>query len=164
MPGVSKKFVLRESIVRGANMWSPNKVAYDMLKAAVAGTPRLAFTRYHEASVTKIRSHLGGQKLCKKILGYNANALYLWKMANDMLCERGVLRVCTDVVGYMSRLKAGSVSQRSTLRAHTSIGQGMCPLIANLEISEESDPKEIKEYLTRTNRPHVQGKTLWGPC
>ena len=39
------------------------------------------FTRYHEAFKTFIR---GGNKLCKKIIGYDANALYLWAISQFM--------------------------------------------------------------------------------
>ena len=63
IPDVSMQFVLRGAIARGASLWSPDKVAYDLLKAAVVGGPSVVFTRYHEAGVTKTRSHRGGEKL-----------------------------------------------------------------------------------------------------
>ena len=58
-----------------------------MLKEVVMGGPNLVFTRYHEAGVTKIRSHqVAEPKVCKKIVGYDANALYLSMMLEDMPC------------------------------------------------------------------------------
>ena len=51
-----------------------------MLKEAVVVGPSLVFTRYHEVGVTKIR------RVCKNILGYDANALYLSTMLSDMPC------------------------------------------------------------------------------
>ena len=43
-----------------------------LLKDSIVGGPSIIFTRYHEAFKTFIR---GGNKLCKKIIGYDANAL-----------------------------------------------------------------------------------------
>ena len=48
-----------------------------MLKASVTGKPSIVFCRYHEAGVTKISSHrYNDARLCKKVIGYDANALY----------------------------------------------------------------------------------------
>ena len=48
--------------------------------------PRIIFHRYHEAGKTKIREAEKCQaaKLCKKIVGYDANALYLWALMQNM--------------------------------------------------------------------------------
>ena len=57
IPGVSLHYLLRGAIERNADLYSPSKEAYDMLKAAVVGGPSLVFTRYHEVGKTRIRSH-----------------------------------------------------------------------------------------------------------
>ena len=63
-----------------------------MLKAAVVGGPSLVFTRYHEAGVTKIRSHQIAEALyCLCILGFDANALNLSTLLEEM--PRGKERV-----------------------------------------------------------------------
>jgi len=68
-------------------LYAPGEEAYKHLKAAVAGGPSIVFTSYHEAGVTRIRSHeKTAAKRCKRILGYYANALYLSTMLNDMPC------------------------------------------------------------------------------
>ena len=55
-----------------------------MLKAATIGGQSLVFKRYHEVGVTKIRPHrLENPKTHKRILGYDANALYLSTMLQD---------------------------------------------------------------------------------
>ena len=51
---------------------------YKLLKGAVVGGPSLVFTRYHEKGVTNIR---GGDQKCEKVLGFDANSLYLWCLA-----------------------------------------------------------------------------------
>ncbi|KAE9289379.1 hypothetical protein PF008_g25901 [Phytophthora fragariae] len=44
------------------------------MKANIAGGPSIIFNRYAKRNETKVR----GGKVCKKIIGYDANALYLW--------------------------------------------------------------------------------------
>ncbi|KAL4111622.1 hypothetical protein PRIC1_003300 [Phytophthora ramorum] len=57
---------------------------YGKMKANIAGGPSIIFNRYAKRNETKIRDG----KLCKKIIGYDANALYLWALGNDMPCGR----------------------------------------------------------------------------
>jgi len=61
-----------------------------MLKEAVVGGPSLVFSRYQEVGKTRIRSHrYKNPRLCKKILGYDTNALYLSTMLREMSCGKG---------------------------------------------------------------------------
>ncbi|EGZ11280.1 hypothetical protein PHYSODRAFT_338002 [Phytophthora sojae] len=57
---------------------------YTKMKANIAGGPSIIFTRYAKRNETKIR----GGRICKKIIGYDANALYLWALGNEMPCGR----------------------------------------------------------------------------
>ena len=107
IPGVSMQLVLRATINRGANLWSPDKTAYDMLKAAVVGGPSLVFTRYQVSSVPKIPNHRGSQAAFKKILGFDVNAMYLSTSAKDMSCGPGEFRIWNDAVELARRLRAG---------------------------------------------------------
>ena len=52
-----------------------------LLKDSIVGGPSIIFNRYHESGKTYIRN---GKKICKKIIGYDANALYLWAIAQEM--------------------------------------------------------------------------------
>lgn len=68
-------------------LYCPCYKGYEILKGAVVGGPSLVFTRYHEVSVTRIRSHqFENAKLMMKILGYDANALYLSTMLKEVPC------------------------------------------------------------------------------
>ena len=58
-----------------------NKDAHKLVKDNIVGGPAIIFHRYHEKDVTKIR---GGRDTCRKIEGYDANALYLWALMQDM--------------------------------------------------------------------------------
>jgi hypothetical protein len=51
-----------------------------MLKNNIRGGPSIIFNRYQEVDKTLIR----GNKLCKNIIGFDANALYLWAIMQDM--------------------------------------------------------------------------------
>ena len=58
-----------------------SKDLHHLVKDNIVGGPAIIFHRYHEKAVTKIR---GGSELCRKIVGYDANALYLWALMQDM--------------------------------------------------------------------------------
>jgi len=70
-------------------LYAPEREAYDMLKDAVVGGPSLVFTRKHEVGKTKIRSHkYENARLCQRVLGYDANALYPSTMLQEMPCGK----------------------------------------------------------------------------
>ena len=58
-----------------------NRDLHKLVKDNIVGGPAIIFHRYHEKGITKIR---GGSELCRKIVGYDANALYLWAIMQDM--------------------------------------------------------------------------------
>ena len=59
-----------------------NKDLHHLVKDNIVGGPAIIFHRYHEKNVTKLRN---GEP-CKSIVGYDANALYLWALMQDMHC------------------------------------------------------------------------------
>ena len=66
-----------------------NKDLYTLFKKSMVGGPSIIFHRYHEAEKTTIREKemekQGKEpKMCQKIVGYDANALYLWAIMQDM--------------------------------------------------------------------------------
>ena len=63
-----------------------NSDLYHLIKDNNTGGPSIIFHRYHGAGKTKIREAEEGQdaKLCQKIVGYDANALYLWAIMQNM--------------------------------------------------------------------------------
>ena len=68
---------------------------YDLLRTGMVGGPAQVFTRYHEKDITRIRSHVyeGKSKLTKGVIGYEANALYLYCSDDVMLCGKDTLVV-----------------------------------------------------------------------
>jgi len=57
-----------------------------LLKGHIVGGPSIIFLRYHEKDVTFIRQDTNDQDSlpCKKILGYDANALYLSAIMQEL--------------------------------------------------------------------------------
>ena len=58
-----------------------NSDLHKLVKDNIVGGPAIIFHRYHEKAVTKIR---GGGETCRSIVGYDANALYMWAIMQDM--------------------------------------------------------------------------------
>ena len=58
-----------------------NSDLHKLVKDNIVGGPAIIFHRYHEKDVTKIR---GGGETCRSIVGYDANALYVWALMQDM--------------------------------------------------------------------------------
>ena len=106
LPGVSEKYILRKTLqprwgYKPPELYSPNKEAYAMLKAAVVGGPSLVFTRKHVAGETRIRSHqYEDAKVCRRILGYDANSLYPSTMMKEMPCGPGYVKSYDNPEAY----------------------------------------------------------------
>ena len=186
IPGVSLHYLLRGAIERNAELYSPSKEAYEMLKEAVVGGPSLVFTRYHEVGKTRIRSHQypletnehgnsgAHARLCQNILGYDANALYLSTMLREMPC--GKERVSRYTEEYQiegaevitQRLKEKSwfgyaeVDIEIPNHLHQKFEE-MCPFFHNKTVPTKAIPKHMKEYLRATGRKVVEkNKKLMG--
>ena len=63
-----------------------NKDLHHLVKNHVVGGPSLVFQRYHEKGVNTLRQNEYGEAVrpCRSIVGYDANALYLWSLMQDM--------------------------------------------------------------------------------
>jgi hypothetical protein len=57
-----------------------DKDLYYKFKENIVGGLSIIFHRYHE----KDKTHIRGGKLCKRIWGADANALYLWALSQPM--------------------------------------------------------------------------------
>ena len=57
---------------------SKNKHIYQLFKENIVGGPSIIFNQYHESGKTFIGNNTN--KPCKKIISYDANALYLWSI------------------------------------------------------------------------------------
>lgn len=62
-------------------LFKDNEELFFKYKDNLVGGPSIIFNHYQEKDVTRIR----GGKLCKRIVGYDANSLYLSAIASRML-------------------------------------------------------------------------------
>ena len=89
VPGLTLKILFASVTDPGAKFWlfdEKDKDLHTTIRNNIVGGPSIIFHRYHEAGVTKIRElELGEAALpCRRIVGYDANALYLWALMQDM--------------------------------------------------------------------------------
>ena len=93
VPGIARRLIFREAERRGAHFALFGKLQEDMyrdFKRNIVGGPSIVFHRYHKADETFIRGN--PSKLCKRILGLDANALYLWAIGQAMPVGRFLIR------------------------------------------------------------------------
>jgi len=172
LPGVTMHYLLRGSIERDAELYSPGQEAYEMLKEAVVGGQSLVFTRYHEAGVTSIRPHLFKEpKVCKRIIGYDANALYLSTMLREMPCgkeqvthEQNPAHAATM---FVENLKAGKWFAFAEVDIEIPKPlwlkfEEMPPFFFTKQIPDEAVPQHMKDYCERTGRKRGDAKKLVG--
>ena len=174
LPGVSMHYLLRGAVERGAELYAPTQEEYEMLKGAVVGGPSLVFTRYHEVGKTRIRDHqVEEPRLCKKILGYDANALYPSTMLREMPCGKG--RVVQYEEDFKEKAEHVLVNRQKEgkwfgfAEVDIEIPEGlrpkfeeMCPFFDSKTVPEKAVPKHMKEYLARTGRKRGDEKKLVG--
>ena len=80
LPGLTLKYLMRTTDAKFSLFNEENKDLYYLMKKGIVGGPSIIFDRYQEAGKTKIR----GGKVCQKVIGYDANALYLWAVGQEM--------------------------------------------------------------------------------
>jgi hypothetical protein len=85
VPGVARKLLFREARKQKAVFSLPNKDNEDLFHCIndnIVGGPSIVFNRFHKKDETFIRNDL--KIPCKKIIGFDANALYLWSFDQKM--------------------------------------------------------------------------------
>ncbi|KAE9289648.1 hypothetical protein PR003_g25498 [Phytophthora rubi] len=120
---------------------------YRKMKANIAGGPSIIFNRFAKRNETKIR----GGKLCKKVIGYDANALYLWCLGNEMPCGR--LTTIDAYDGIIDDIKADKIfgfleCDIETPEHLKDYFSEMTPIFKNIEIdpTEEIIGKHMFDY------------------
>ena len=163
LPGVSMQYLLLGTLNQrdAPELYAPGPKAYKMLKGAVVGGPSLMFSRMQEAGLTRIHSQkYEDAKLCRKVLGYNANALYPITMLGEMPFSR-------EEVYYWPLTEKGLKSFLSGLRQDRWFGfaevdirsqQNCSPLskkcrrsFCNKPVLSEAVPQHMKDCLAQSN-------------
>lgn len=93
LPGLARQMLFecgREAGASFALFDESNKDLYYTVKDNIIGGPSIIFNRYHKAGETFIRGN--PDKQCQTVVGYDANALYLWSIDQEMPCGPFVRR------------------------------------------------------------------------
>ena len=64
-------------------LFKGNEYLYQKYRENLVGGPSILFHHYHERNKTRIRNG----KIYQRVLGYDANALYIWNLSQDMPCR-----------------------------------------------------------------------------
>ena len=167
LPGVSEKYILRKTLqprwgYKPPELYSPNKEAYAMLKAAVVGGPSLVFTRKHVAGETRIRSHqYENARLCRRILGYDANSLYPSTMMKEMPCGPGYVKTYDNPEAYARVFPQFLLMEEWFGFAEVDIEvpkelwpefEEFPPLFINCGVPDSAVPQHMHDYLQQSGR------------
>ena len=167
LPGVSEKYILRKTLqprwgYKPPDLYSPNKEAYAMLKAAVVGGPSLVFTRKHVAGETRIRSHqYEDAKVCRRILGYDANSLYPSTMMKEMPCGPGLVKSYDNPEAYARVFPQFLWTEEWFGFAEVDIEvpeelwpefEEFPPLFINRGVPDSAVPQHMHDYLKQSGR------------
>ena len=167
LPGVSEKYILRKTLqprwgYKPPELYSPNKEAYAMLKAAVVGGPSLVFTRKHVAGETRIRSHqYEDARVCRRILGYDANSLYPSTMMKEMPCGLGYVKSYDNLEAYARVFPQFLWTEEWFGFAEVDIEvpeelwpefEEFPPLFINRGVPDSAVPQHMHDYLQQSGR------------
>ena len=86
VPGLTLKYLFKTSHSTFSLYDKENSDLHDLIKSNNVGGPSIIFHRYHDTGTTKLHEHLYGEaaNTCQFIVGYDANALYLWCLMQPM--------------------------------------------------------------------------------
>ena len=154
--------------------WKCEKTAvYDLLRTGMVGGPAHVFTRYHEKDITRIRSHVYEEKskLTKGVVGYDANALYLYCSGDIMPCGKDTLNVKKKPYDQKRMAKFSEDVLKGKVFGFAQVDikvsdelydkfSEMSPLFVDQEILDRNIPKEMKIYNEKTGRKTEENKKV----
>ena len=90
IPGVSLRYLINQS---EKVLYAPTNPVYKLLKKGMIGGLSIVFCRYAEAGKSRIKDHLfKNAKMCKSVVGYDANSLYPYTFSRQMPCGKAQYR------------------------------------------------------------------------
>ncbi|KAL8603786.1 hypothetical protein ACOMHN_058521 [Nucella lapillus] len=111
VPGLTLRYLFKTlpSDTFVSLVWEKHKDFHQLLREQMVGGPSIIFHRYHEKGITTLRGPEGRTVSCLE--GYDANALYLWALMQEMPTgypvrrrkERGFRAERVDKHGQMCR-------------------------------------------------------------
>ena len=147
-----------------------NKEVFYKLKSNICGGLSLVFHRYHEKDVTKIQrtEYKDGEwkigeegKKVSKIVGYDATALYLWCIGQEMPC--GELRYIKteDTQKYLNKDFFGFLEVDIEVPQHLyNYYSELPPIVKNVEYNEEVCGDYTKNLLASLDKKYTKSRKL----
>ena len=136
----------------------------------MVGGPAKVFTRYHEKDITLIRSHVYEEKikLIKGVIGYDANALYLYCSGDIMPCGKDTLVVNKKPFDQKRIAKFSKDVLKGKVFGFAQVDievpdelydkfSEMSPLFVVQEMRDRDIPEEMKICKEKTSRKTVKG-------
>ena len=165
LPGLAYKMLLTCTEEKFSLFKEEDKELFYLLKRNIVGGPSIIFHRFHEVDKTRIR----GGKICKNVVGYDANALYLWAISEVMptgdykqINEYDLKQLKEDVIsdklfGYVEC----DIKVPDNLYDHFS---EMCPIFKNIDIhgTKEVIGEHMNNYCIENNIPIKKSRKLIG--
>lgn len=165
LPGLAYKMLLTSTDKKFSLFDEDNKELFDLLQKNIVGGPSIIFHRYHEIDKTRIR----GDKICKKVLGYDANALYLWAIGEVMptgdyatIDKYDLKQLVNDV---MNDKLFGFVDCDIEVPEHLKEKfNEMCPIFKNIVIEGKREiiGDHMADYVEKNKMPISKSKKLIG--
>ena len=154
-------------IMKDCKICDKNKI-YNLLKTGMVGGPSIIFMRYAERGKTKIRSHkYKFTKNCVRVVGYDANALYLFAAGQKMPCGKEkcievenptdpefIKKTCKDILdGKLFGYCQVDINVPENLKEKF---EEFSPLFIVDNVPEDLVPEHMKEYQKATGRKHLK--------
>ena len=119
VPGLTMKYLFQNLDEYFTLPDEQNSDVYWLIKSNIVGGPSIIFHRYHEAGATFLRPEEYGEEArrCASIVGYDANALYLWALSQEMPTGFPIRRHAPDFKPVQTR-KKGIADQWLSYMAH----------------------------------------------
>jgi hypothetical protein len=143
------------------HLFKGNEELYYKYRDNLVGGPSIIFHHYHEKNKTKIRDN----KLCKCVLGFDANALYLESIAKEMLCgEHNVIEpyvgILDDVVNdkFFGLIEC-DIDAPENLKEHFS---EMAPIFKNTDKSYNDISEDTKQQVKPTYKSRKLIGSMFG--
>lgn len=110
IPGLTLRYIFKTlpNDVYFSLINEKHKDLHTLLRNELVGGPSIVFRRYHERDVTFIRNDT---KIVKRVLGYDANALYLWALMQNHPTEHPIRRRKENSFRAEKMEKYGSLSR-----------------------------------------------------
>ncbi|KAJ8048029.1 hypothetical protein HOLleu_00186 [Holothuria leucospilota] len=170
VPGLTMKYLFQAAEDEPCALFDEkNKDLYYTFRANLVGGPSIIFHRYQEKGKTKIRNT---DNVCQKIVGFDANALYLWAIMQDMPTgpylrrrEETGFKLEKSRPAIRDDLLFGAIECDIHVYVYDELKPKfaeMCPIFKNTNVSVDDIGEHMKNFVMEGNIMTKPRKSLIG--